>query len=92
MQDYNVLKSNGLIDFVVSNINEDEYADLYNFLVETEDKIIAYKRNIVSLISNLITDMPQQAEAMKEILDTFDKNKYQEVIDFARSANGGRNV
>ena len=29
---------------------------------------------------------------MKKIVDTFDKDKFQNVLDFARAANGGREI
>ena len=89
---YDTLKSNGFIDAFVNAINEDEYDDLYNFLLETEDKIVDYKQSVPSLVQGLINDLPKQAEAMKNIMDNFDPNKYQEVVNFAKAANGGREI
>ena len=89
---YDTLKSNGFIDVFLKNFNEAEYDDLYNFLVDTQSALEAYKQSTVSLIQSLINDLPKQAEAMKDIMDNFNPEKYQEVINFAKAANGNRNV
>lgn len=89
---YDTLKSNGFIDAFLENFNEDEYDDLYNFLVDTQSALETYKQSTVSLIQSLINDLPKQAEAMKDIMDNFNPEKYQEVINFAKAANGNRNV
>ena len=89
---YDILKSNGFIDAFLENFNEDEYDDLYNFLVDTQSALETYKQSTVSLIQSLINDLPKQAEAMKDIMDNFNPEKYQEVINFAKAANGNRNV
>ena len=89
---YDVLKSNGFIDAFVNVMNDEEYEDLYTLLIDTKDEIINYKQSTVSLIQSLINDLPKQAEAMKDILDNFDPEKYQNVINFAKAANGNREL
>ena len=89
---YDTLKSNSFIDAFLDVLNEDEYADLYNFLVDTQSALETYKQSTVSLIQSLINDLPKQAEAMKNIMDNFNPEKYQEVINFARAANGNREL
>jgi len=89
---YDSLKSNGLIDAFVEQMNEFDYNELFNMLDETKREITDYHRTMVSLVQNLITDMPKQAEAMSKILDNFDPDKYQNVINFAKAANGGREI
>ena len=73
-------------------MNEFDYSELFNMLDETKREITDYHRTMVSLVQNLITDMPKQAEAMSKILDNFDPDKYQNVINFAKAANGGREI
>lgn len=89
---YDSLKSNGLIDAFIEQMNEFDYSELFNMLDETKREITDYHRTMVSLVQNLITDMPKQAEAMSKILDNFDPDKYQNVINFAKAANGGREI
>lgn len=89
---YDSLKSNGLIDAFIEQMNEFDYSELFNMLDETKREITDYHHTMVSLVQNLITDMPKQAEAMSKILDNFDPDKYQNVINFAKAANGGREI
>ena len=89
---YDSLKSNGLIDAFIEQMNEFDYSELFNMLDDTKREITDYHRTMVSLVQNLITDMPKQAEAMSKILDNFDPDKYQNVVNFAKAANGGREI
>ena len=61
-------------------------------MTEVKEEIISYKRSVSSLIQSFINDLPKQAEAMKDIMDNFNPEKYQEVINFAKAANGGREI
>ena len=89
---YDSLKSNGLIDAFIEQMNEFDYSELFNMLDETKREITDYRRSTSALIQSLITDLPKQAEAAKQIVDSFDVEKYQNVINFAKAANGGREI
>lgn len=54
---------------------------------DTKKEITEYNRSISGLLQSFITDLPKQVEAMQNIIENFDKNKYQEVINFAKAAN-----
>ena len=53
---------------------------------------LQYRNSATSLIRSIINDLPANAQAAADIVSTFDKDKYQEVINFATAANGGRNI
>lgn len=89
---YDALKSNGILDEVLANIPEQEYTTLFEFLNEMVTVKTEYGKSVVSLVQSLIHDLPTQAQAAKEILENFDKNKFEEVINFAKAANGGRDI
>lgn len=89
---YDSLKSNGLIDAFIEQMNEFDYSELFNMLDDTKRELTEYKRSISALIQSLIIDLPKQAEAAKQIVDSFDAEKYQNVINFAKAANGGREM
>lgn len=89
---YDSLKSNGLIDAFIEQMNEFDYSELFNMLDDTKRELTEYKRSTSALIQSLVSDLPKQAEAMKNIMDNFDPNKYKEVINFAKAANGGREI
>ena len=89
---YDSLKSNGLIDAFIEQMNEFDYSELFNMLDDTKRELTEYKRSVSGIIQNIITDLPKQAEAMQDIIDNFDKEKYQNVLNFAKAANGGREI
>ena len=89
---YDSLKSNGLIDAFIEQMNEFDYSELFNMLDDTKRELTEYRRRTSAFIQSLITDLPKQAEAAKQIVDSFDAEKYQNVINFAKAANGGREI
>lgn len=89
---YDALKSNGFIDVFLQTLKKSEYDDCFMFLNDTRDDILSYRNTAGAVLQSIIQDLPKNAEAAAKIVDTFDKNKYQEVIDFAAAANGGRPV
>ena len=89
---YDSLKSNGLIDAFIEQMNEFDYSELFNMLNDTKNELINYKHSASALIQSMIMDLPKQAEAAKQIVDSFDAEKYQNVINFAKAANGGREI
>lgn len=89
---YDAIKSNGLLDAFLEAFGENEYNELFTMLEDTKNEILNYKHSTSALIQSLINDLPKQAEAVQKIIDNFDKEKYQNVIDFAKAANGGREI
>ena len=89
---YNCLKSNGLLDAFINAFNENEYNELYSLLNDTKEAILRQKLSVSGLLESVISDLPAQAEAMQNIIDNFNPEKYQEVINFAKAANGNRDI
>ena len=89
---YDLLTSSGLLDKIVEAIPEEEY----NYLCEQVDNlgedILNFDNSTAGLIKEFIDTLPVQAEKVKAITDSFDPQKYQAVIDFAKAANGGRDI
>lgn len=89
---YDTLKSTGLMDEIIKVIPESEYTTLYTYLEEVTKYQTKYNRSVVSLVQSLINDLPTQAQAAMDIVNSFDKEKFQNVIEFAQAANGGRAI
>lgn len=89
---YDLLESNKVIDLVIAALPENEYQDLKDMMEETRDDIQFYRNTAGAVLQSIIQDLPKNAAAAKEIIDSFDKSKYQTVVDFATAANGGRNI
>ena len=85
---YDTLKSNGILDAFLKDFDENEYNELLTLLEETKKEIMHYKCSTSALLQSVITDLPKQAEAVQKIIDNFDQEKYQNVINFAKAANG----
>lgn len=89
---YDTLVSNGLLDKVLEAIPDTEFDTLYSYLNEQEKIILTYKNTVGGAITEIIDNLPLQAEQMQKIVDNFDPEKFQNVLDFARAANGGREI
>lgn len=85
---YDCLKSNGLIDAFLEQFSDEEYDELYYWMEDVKTEITNYKHSVSGILQSLITDLPKQAEAMQNIIDNFDAEKYQNVMNFAKAANG----
>ena len=89
---FDILLTNGVIGNGIFAIPEEEYNMLVNLLNQIVDKQEKYNTTFVSVVNKLINDLPAQADAAMKIVENFDKEKFQEVINFAQAANGGRPV
>ena len=73
-------------------MNEDEYNDLFEQITALKTTMEKSRGSVAGIIANLIEDLPANAEAAAEIVENFDPQQFKEVIDFARYANGGRDI
>lgn len=89
---YDELKTNDVFLSVIGAIPDDEYDDLLNFLTLTQKSHEKNKRSAAALLQSVIQDLPKNAAAAREIVETFDPEKYSEVVNFAKNANGGRSI
>ena len=89
---YDTLKSNGFYEKFFQVINEDEYNELFEQLNAIKNASFKNKRSVAAIISGLIDDLPANAEAAAKIVESFDPEQYKAVVDFARYANGGRDI
>ena len=89
---YDNLQSNGVISQVITAMNENEYNGLLNMINEKIENELRYNTTAAAVISKIVDDLPKNAEAAQKIVNSFDKEKYQEVINFAKAANGGREI
>lgn len=92
MELYDILDRNDIINQVIAAIGEDEYDDLRSKLTEMKLEFLSYRNTAAAVLTRIVQDLPKNAAAAKEIVDSFDPSKYQEVVDFATAANGGRNI
>ena len=89
---YDILERNEIINEVISAIGLEEYQSLIDYLDKMKEMNLAYKNTAAAVLTRIIQDLPKNAAAAKEIMDSFDPEKYQMVENFATAANGGRNI
>lgn len=87
---YDELLSSGLLNKILEAIPKAEYDELYNYLIEKQTAAVQYKGSLADAITTFMNDLPRNAEAAQKIIDSFDKEKYANVIDFAKAANNGK--
>lgn len=89
---YDTLKSNGFLDSFLMTIPEDEYTELFEYIEKIMEDTLIYRNTAGAVLQSVIQDLPKNAQIAADIVNSFDKNKYQAVVDFANAANGGRNI
>jgi hypothetical protein len=89
---FNELDSNDVIAAVIDAMDETEYNGLLHYMDVMRASKEKYNRSTAALLQTMIQNLPENAAAAAEIVDNFDKEKYKNVIDFARSANGNRPI
>ena len=89
---YDTIKSVGLLNEILKEIPEEEYNSLLTFLDETIASRIKYNKSVAGIIQNILEIIPEQSANFTKMLEEFDISKYQNVLDFAKAANGGRDI
>ena len=89
---YDNLKSNGFFELFYKALNEDEYNELFAQLNAIKEASTFNRTSIGATINRLIDDLPANAEAAAKIVEGFNPNQFKAVVDFARYANGRRDI
>ena len=89
---YDALQSTGIMDKIIDAIEDDEYNNLYTLLIETEDKYYEYRKTIAGMLNDFSKQLNENVDLLKDITESFDPNQFQNVLDFAQAANGGRPI
>jgi hypothetical protein len=86
------MKSTGFLDEFLKHIDPVLYGEMLEDIEDIAEKSMTYKSTAASVLRNFIEDLPANAEAAAQIVENFDPDKYQAVVDFAKAANGGRPI
>lgn len=82
---YDILESNNVFNQVIEAIPADEYNQLLSYLQETEESLTRYNTSIAGIVSDVINNLPVNAQAAMDMVNTFDPQKYGEVVNFAKA-------
>lgn len=89
---YDTLRSNGFFELFYEALDDKEYEELFDQIAELKATMEKSKNSVAGVIANIIKDLPANAEAAAKIVENFDPSQFQAVVDFARYANGGRDI
>ncbi len=89
---FDIFDSSQVLNTIIGAIPEKELKDLAEMLTNQQKLNMTYKQSTAYLIGQFIDALPEQMKKVGEIVNNFDPNKYQAVVDFATAANGGRNI
>ena len=92
---YDALASSGFVDAFLQDLDENNrgyYKDVTFFINKAIEKNEKYNKTIASVIHNFINNVPLNTEKAADIIKNFDPEQFKNVIDFARAANGGRDI
>lgn len=89
---YDKWTNDGTIKAVISEIPDHEYVMVSEAVDSGVTDLMKYRGTAAAVINSFINDLPRNAEIAKEIVDNFDPEKYKEVVEFAKAANGGRAI
>lgn len=89
---YDELKNSGFMNAFLDVIDEEEYQEMLDAIDEIKYYKFKYGCSFSSVAEKLIDDLPASAKAALDIVDNFDKDKFGAVQDFAKAANGGREI
>ena len=89
---YNNLKSNGFFELFYQALDENEYNELFTQLNTIRKEKTKENRSVTSIINKFINDLPSNAEAAAKIVENFNPEQFKNVMEFAKYANGGRDI
>lgn len=89
---YDKLYKDNVIAEVMNAIPNQEYDNLYRDINRQIAREEFFANSVGYQIADFVNKLPEQMEKVAEIVNNFDPEKYQNVIDFATAANGGRNI
>lgn len=89
---YDELKDSGLLEAILEKIDGIDYQEMLDAIDEIKENKIKYDCSFASIAQKFVDDLPANAKAALDIVDNFDKDKFQAVRDFAKAANGEREI
>ena len=86
------LLSSGLLDMIINAIPEDDYRELKEYIEILEQKLENNEKSMAAKLSDFMEMLPDKMKEAAEIAEKFDPKQFQNVINFATAANGGRPI
>lgn len=82
---YDILKQSGLLDAVLVEIPDEEYNELYTMIAETRKDIMQNENSVIKGIKSIFTEMPKNADYAAKLVESFDPDKFSQIINLAKN-------
>lgn len=89
---YTQLEESGILKLVLEHIPAKDYNAMYDYIKTFAENDMKYSGKIGAAIENFVTELPVAMEKVAKIAENFDMSQFQNVVDFARAANGDRPI
>jgi len=89
---YDVLDKSGALATIISAIGKDTVVRYYDLIENEIFKRTEREISMAATIGGYLNQLPELMEEASNIVQNFDPEKYQAVIDFATAANGNRPI
>lgn len=89
---YDTLVSNGFVDEFMATMDSDEYNEIYTYTSEIKNNKEKYSHSIAGVVNTLISELPAQMEAAAKVVESFNPEQYQKILDLANATgmNNGK--
>lgn len=81
---YNEIKSSGLLDEFLKNVDEKDYNDCFDALCEIKKVIMKYRNTAGAALQTIVRELPQITEKAAKIVDSMDQEKLDKVGQMAQ--------
>lgn len=89
---FDSLFTSGLLHKIIEAIPGPEVKDLWSYLDQEVETSLKYRTTAAYMLTDFINAIPEKIEKVAQIVENFDPQQYQNVLDFAKAANGGRDI
>lgn len=89
---YDALVSSGLMNQIIESIDQTQYMQIADYISTIVYRNENYGQSIASVVNGFIDKLPANAEQAANIIKEFNPEQFKEVIEFAKAANGGRDI
>ncbi len=89
---YDTLLSSGLLDMILAVIPDEEYAVLNDYIEDYMTQDMEYNTTTAAMVQNLLAAIPKNMDKITQVVNNFDINKFNELVNFAKHVNADQNI
>lgn len=84
---YDILQSNDLIAKIISNMGENEYQYLVDYLEAVKLDLYKYRLSAAAMVTSVIQDLPKNAAVAAEIVENFNPKNFEQIQSLLETAD-----